>query len=276
MVKPREYASPAWAGEDLAGCTLFVYPEQGYGDAIQFARYLPMLVAKGAKVAFEAPAPLRRLFEAGGFVGTLVGAGEAPLGFDCHAALLDLPGLLGADAATIPPPGGVLGVPEDLVQKWAARIGAPDGLRVGIVWAGRPTYVNDRNRSLAPDALLPLAEVSGLRLYSLQLGHDGAAEAAFGGAVADLAPHIEDFADMTAAMLALDLVISVDTSAAHLAGALGRPVWTLLPFTPDWRWQLERDDSPWYPAMRLFRQQRAGDWPDVIARVADALAQSVE
>ena len=227
-------------------------------------------------VAFEVPAPLRRLFAAGAAPVTLIEEGAAALEFDCHAALLDLPRLLATTAETIPPPGDLLAVPAELVAPWAERIGAGEGLRVGIVWAGRRTHVNDAKRSIAAATLAPLAAVAGVRLYSLQLGHEGAAEAAFGGRVTDLAPHLGDFADTAAAMRALDLVISVDTSAVHLAGALGRPVWTLLPFTPDWRWQFDRADSPWYPSMRVFRQETAGDWPGVIARVTSALAEMAE
>jgi tetratricopeptide (TPR) repeat protein len=270
-LKPREYDRPKWTGDSLAGRGIFVYPEQGYGDTIQFARYLPMLQAMGADVTFEVPAPLGRLFEAGAFSGKLVAEGETPAPFDCHASLLELPRLLGTTAETIPPPGDMPAVPEDLASAWVARLGGTGGLKVGIVWGGRPTHANDANRSLPPEALKPLADVPGVRLHSLQVGRDGEAGQVFGAAMHDLAPDLGDFADTAAAMLLLDLMISVDTSVAHLAGTLGRPVWTLLPFTPDWRWQLDRDDSPWYPSMRLFRQESGGDWPGVVGRVQRAL-----
>ena len=272
VFRPRDYDKPAWTGDALAGRSIFVYPEQGYGDTVQFARYLHMLQALGADVMFEAPAPLGRLFEAGAFSGNLVTEGEPPATFDCHASLLELPRLLGTTAETIPLPGDMLAVPDDLTARWARQLGGT-GLRVGIVWGGRPTHTNDANRSLRADALKPLADVSGVRLFSLQVGRDGEAGQVFGAAVRDLAPDLGDFADTAAAISELDLVISVDTSVAHLAGTLGRPVWTLLPFTPDWRWQLDRDDSPWYPSMRLFRQDNAGDWPGVVGRVQQALSE---
>ena len=270
-LRRRAYAPPHWAGEPLQGRTVFVYPEQGFGDTIQFARYLPMLAAQGANVAFEAPAPLHRLFETGGFTGTLLCEGETPGAFDFHASLLELPGLFATTIDIIPPPADLLAPPPELANAWAERIGKDDGFRVGLAWAGRPTHANDRNRSLPAAMLVTLAGMAGVRLYSLQVGRDGEAGDAFGDDIIDLAPELEDFADTAAAMQALDLVITVDTSLAHLAGALGRPVWTLLPFIPDWRWQLDRDDSLWYPSMRLFRQQRLGDWPGAVGAVAGAL-----
>ena len=149
-------------------------------------------------------------------------------------------------------------------------------MRVGLVWAGNPAHKDDHNRSMAPALLAPLLDVDGILAYSLQTARQGEAAAAFGGRVHDLAADLTDYAETAAAIANLDLVIAVDTSVAHLTGALGRPVWTLLPVMPDWRWQLERDDSPWYPTMQLFRQATAGDWVEVVARVRAALARQVE
>jgi len=148
-------------------------------------------------------------------------------------------------------------------------------LRVGLVWAGSPGHGNDHNRSIDPELFRPLVETPGVAAYSLQVGRDGDAGRVFGDAVTDLAPHLEDFAETAAAIAHMDLVISVDTAVVHLAGALGTMVWTLLPFNPDWRWMLNRDDSPWYPSMRLFRQKKRKDWEAVIERVSRALAERV-
>ncbi|WP_448191864.1 tetratricopeptide repeat protein [Azospirillum sp. sgz301742] len=266
----RSFAQPAWAGEPLAGKTILLHAEQGLGDAIQFARYVPEVARLGARVVLEAHAPLRRLL--GGLDGVTVLAtlgGPLPE-FDVHCPLLSLPRLVG----TIPTDTPYLGAEAGAVAEWRARLG--DGLKVGLVWAGNPGHANDRNRSLPLGGLAPLLRTSGVRFFSLQKDpRPGDRDILADLGVIDLGPDLDDFADTAAALTALDLLVTVDTSVAHLAGALGRPVWLLLPFLPDWRWMMDRSDSPWYPTMRLFRQSRRGDWAPVVERVAEALTEIV-
>ena len=271
FLRPRDYREPFWDGGKLAGKTIFVYPEQGVGDVIQFSRYLPLLAAGGGRVLFEVPKALFRLYAGGGLAENLVKAGESPPPFDCHAPLLDLPRHLKTTAETIPGCSSYLEAAGELKEEWANRLGPLTEFRVGIAWAGNPIHKNDHNRSIEASLFRPLTEIPGISIYSLQVGRNGEAARVFGEGAADLAPHLTDYAETAAAIGNLDLVVSVDTSVAHLAGVLGKPVWTLLAFMPDWRWLLERDDSPWYPTMRLFRQEKRGDWRRVIEDVGKAL-----
>jgi tetratricopeptide (TPR) repeat protein len=270
--RPRTYKEPSWDGGPLDDKKIFVYPEQGMGDVIQFARYLPLLDTDAKNVTLEVPLPLLRLFESSGFAENLVPTNQPPPAFDCQIPILNLPQLLNTTLETIPCGEPYLKTDPALVEKWAGRI-TTGGLRVGIVWAGNPDHKNDHNRSIDASLIMPLSEIPGVSLYSLQMGRDDDATKILRDKVTDLAASFKDFADTAAAMSNLDLIISVDTSVIHLAGALGRPVWTLLPFIPDWRWLLDRDDSPWYPTMRLFRQQDRGDWQGVIKRVCEALKE---
>ena len=268
----RNYKPPFWDGEDLTGKTIFVYPEQGMGDTIQFVRYLPMLRQRGGRVAFDIPLPMARLMWDLDGIDVALKDGDTLPPFDYHIPLLELPKLLGTTLDTIPAEAAYLHADEDLVAAWGERLGAKAGFRVGLVWGGSPGHLNDRNRSIAPELLRPLVEAPGVEAFSLMVGRDGEAARVFGDAVTDLAPELGDFADTAAAITHMDLVISVDTAVAHLAGALGGMAWTLLPFNPDWRWMLDRDDSPWYPSMRLFRQEKRKDWEGVIERVQAELA----
>jgi hypothetical protein len=201
----------------------------------------------------------------------VVAAGDPPPGFDCHCPLLSLPRVFKASLATIPNSVPYLSVPADAAAEWAERIDAATGLKVGLVWAGTTVGTIDLR------LLAPMFEVAAVRWFSLQVG-DRAADLSLVDRVpiADLSPWLTDFAETAAAIARLDLVISVDTAVAHLAGALARPVWLLLPNLSEWRWLLGRDDSPWYPTMRLFRQQSRGDWPEVAREVAAALTQMAE
>ena len=273
---PRRFKQPLWEGGPLDGNRLYVYPEQGLGDVIHFARYVALVEAEARSVTFEVPASLLRLFEESGLAKNLITTGEAPPEFDCHVPLLDLPQLLNTALETIPGRDPYLTVPGKREESWAERMQTNENFRLGIVWAGDPIHKNDRNRSIAASEFLPLTDIAGLSVYSLQVDSEGEAAEIFGDNVTDLAPSLTDFAETAAAMRNLDLIVSADTSVVHLAGALGRPVWTLLPFMPDWRWLLERDDSPWYPTMRLFRQHRRGDWQNVIERVRAALTKQLE
>jgi hypothetical protein len=193
--------------------------------------------------------------------------------FDAHVPLLSLPGIFGTTVETIPTEVPYLRADSNLVEQWRIKLPVGDNLKIGITWGGSPSHAGDRFRSFPLSCFGALARVRGVRLYSLQKGPVGAELKACGDQmrVTDLSEQITDFADTAAIMSQLDLVISCDSSPAHLAGALGVPVWVALPFAPDWRWMLEREDSPWYPTMRLFRQQKAGDWDEVFRRIAQAL-----
>ncbi len=271
--KPRGIGTPVWNGDDLGRRTLLIHAEQGFGDTIQFVRYLPLIAARAGRIIFECQEPLLRLFQGSAACRDIdVVAREdddTVPDHDIHAALLSLPYLTGTDADTVPSMTPYLAPPEAI-----AIPALPEGgIHVGIAWAGKPTHRNDRNRSMPLATLAPLFEVPGATFHSLQFGDPASAIRAqgFASLVRDRRGTIQDFADSAALLAGLDLVISVDTALVHLAGALDRPVWTLLPFTPDWRWQTGRGDSPWYPSMRLFRQTEPGGWDGVISQVKAAL-----
>tara|TARA_Y100001934_G_scaffold30697_1_gene33956 strand:+ start:36 stop:1415 length:1380 start_codon:yes stop_codon:yes gene_type:complete len=268
--KPCNLDGPEWKGEDIAGKTLLVYAEQGFGDTIQFVRYLPLLAGQGATIVFECQAPLVRLFQSSPvFEGvTIVSRVVDPLpAYDLQAALLSLPHLTGV--ALVPADTPYLVPPADR-PRIANRF---KNVHVGLVWAGKPSHRNDRNRSLALSDLAPLLELPGVHYYSLQLGDpaETAAASGFSALIRDQRPVITDFADSAALLGSLDLLITADTAPAHLAGALCRPVWTLIPFAPDWRWQTGRTDTPWYSTMTLFRQTEPRRWDDVVLRLRAAL-----
>ena len=275
VLKGRNYKQPFWDGEDLTGKTIFVYPEQGLGDIIQFVRYLPMLRQRGGRVAFDIPLPMARLMWDLDGIDVSLKDGDTLPPFDYHIPLLELPKLLGTTLDTIPAAKAYLHADKNLVEAWGERLGPKEEFRIGLVWGGSPDHLNDRNRSIDPELFRPLVKTPGVEAFSLMVGRDGEAARVFGDGLSDLAPHLGDFADTAAAIAHLDLVISVDTAPAHLAGALGAPVWTLLPFNPDWRWMLDRDDSPWYPSMRLFRQETPGDWEGVFQEVETALRNEI-
>lgn len=269
-VHQRHFDAPHWAGEDLRGKTILLWAEQGFGDSIQFIRFAADLQARGANVIVQVQRPLVRLLQTFGGADCIEGDDEPPPASDFHAPLMSLPGLLGhTEIAQTAPYVTVEGAPS---HELSARIETPHpGQRIGIVWAGNPGHENDRNRSCALDHFAPLAERAGGRLFGLQknLSAEPLRQVPW---LTDLGPVLQDFADTAQAVARLDLVITVDTAIAHLAGAMGRPVWLLLPFAPDWRWMLARDDSPWYPTMRLFRQPAPGDWTSVFTEVAASLA----
>jgi Flp pilus assembly protein TadD len=263
-------AGPAWDGRDPDGKRILLYTEQGSGDAIQFARYAGLLAQMGATVILACPAPLAGLFSTLDGPAEIVTNWHAAEPYDFHAPLMSLPYFLGTRADSIPASTPYLGVPKDAeVPLPAARAGC----RVGLVWAGNPDHANDHNRSLALSALRPLFDVDGIEWFGLQVGPRAAEISECGAPIRDLSPALGSFAETAAAMAALDLVISVDTAPAHLAGALGRPVWLLLPHAPDWRWLTDRDDSPWYPTMRLFRQPAPGEWDSAVAAIRSALLE---
>lgn len=274
MPPPRDFGRPLWLGETpLAGKTILVHSEQGLGDSIQFARYVPMVAAAGAKVVLETHAELKSLLSRLKGVSDVAARGETLPAFDVHCPLGSLPLAYRTMPANVPADIPYLSADESRVTNWRARIAALAKPRVALVWAGNVSHSNDRNRSMAFLQIRPLLE-SRINFVSLQRelrAGDGEALKAASG-ILHLGDSVADLDD-TAAILALcDLVISVDTSVTHLAAALGRPTWVLLPFSPDWRWTLEGERSPWYPAARPFRQPKMGDWESVIARVRSELA----
>jgi len=269
---PEHYNIPRWDGSCFAGKRLMVHHEQGHGDNFQFIRYLPMVKALGGTVIFESSRPLLRLFQ--GFPGIdelleRTPANNSSEGVDLYIPLLSLPGIFGTTLEAIPRKVPYLSADPCEAESWRTRLGDDGGdFKVGIVWAGNPNHKNDRNRSCALAHFLPLADIPGVKLYGLQKEITAGDRASNQGILTDnLGEYLNDFANTAGALEALDLLISVDTSVAHLAGAMGRPVWLLLPFAPDWRWLLHREDSPWYPTMRLFRQEKPGSWDAVIRRV---------
>lgn len=267
------FAGPAWNGEAPHGKTLLVYVEQGLGDALQFARYATLLANAGARPLIHCPAPLKNLLATVPGVAGAFAPGDPLPPYDAHVPLLSLPRVFGTELATVPATVPYLAVPAERRAAARAKL-APQAsaLKVGLAWAGNKANANDRNRSLPLAALAPLLGVRGIAWQALQLGaSDEIAQSPFAGRVAPLPADIP--LDDTAAIIGeLDLVISVDTSIAHLAGALARPLWVLLPFAPGWRWRLGSDASPWYPTARLFRQTEPRAWPAVVARVRGALA----
>ncbi len=268
-------AAPRWAGEDLAGKRVLMTAEEGFGDTIQFVRYASLLAAQGARVGARVQPALRRLIEGARDVSDVHDEGSRPDGYDFDVPMLSLPMLLGTRLETIPAQVPYLHVPQDDIADWRTRLGG--GLpHVGLVWAGNRLHRNDHNRSVPWQMFRGVAGVPGLAFHSLQVGEAQADMRADPCGVDDLAPSLIDYHETASAISAMDLVISVDTSVAHLAGALGKPVWLLLPLSPDWRWLLGRDDSPWYRTMRLFRQTQVGDWREVVARVEAALAAWTE
>ncbi|MEG5080507.1 tetratricopeptide repeat protein [Microcoleus sp. AT8-B4] len=266
-VSAREYR-PLWDGSDLLGKTILLHAEQGLGDSLQFIRYAAIVKNKGGRVIVGCYPQLHRLFATVEGIDLLIVKGEPLPEFDVQAPMLSLPYILGTNLQTIPANTAYLSPPA------GAEFGLlPDRtLKVGIVWAGNPKHRKNKQRSCSLSQFLPLLDVSGVSFYSLQKEVSEADRALLNQrSIVDLSPHFGDLADTAAAIAKLDLVISVDTAVAHLAGALGKPVWILLAFSPDWRWLLQREDSPWYPTARLFRQHQRGDWEDVFDRVAEAL-----
>ncbi len=270
----RGFTQPVWDGTPLDGKTILLHAEQGFGDALQFVRYVPLVAARGGRVVLECLGGLEKLMQSVEGLTMIVTKGAALPPFDVQAPLLSLPHLFGTTLATIPAPARYVSAPSDFVQRFRTRLRAPPGmLKIGVVWAGKPSHKNDHNRSAGFAHFVDLLGYGGARWYSLQVGPRAADISAFDcqGLIDDLAPELDDFATTAAAIENLDLVITVDTSVAHLAGALGKPIWLMLAFGGEWRYPEGREDSPWYPSMRLFQQARFGDWDGVFRRVRQAL-----
>ena len=272
--RQRTPLAPAWDGTSVGTRTLLLYSELGLGDTIQMLRYLPLVArtkAQGGRVLLACQPPLRRLLSAIPGVETVRETDPVPP-IDAELPLCSLPRLFATRPDTVPPQPPGLFVPADCAA--ARRVRAERGPRIGIVWAGNPGMLNDDVRSMPLAALAPLACLPNLALFSLQKGEAAEvqlATAGFGDRVIALGPLLHDMADTAAAILEMDLVITVCTSVAHLAASLNKPTWLMLSYPSEWRWMLGRDDTPWYPTMRIFRQDRRGDWDGVVSRIVKAL-----
>jgi Flp pilus assembly protein TadD len=275
--KPRQFPQPRWDGSALAGRTILLHTEQGLGDMLMFIRYAPLVQQRGGSVVVECPGSLVPLFSRCRGIDRLVARGASLPGFNVHAPLMSLPYLLGTTLATIPAEVPYLYAEEERVESWRHHLSSLDGFKIGIVWQGNPHYRDDRYRSVPLARFAPLARLPGVRLISLQKGPGTEQLGTLAGRfpVTELTVEQDSdsgaFLDTAAIMRQLDLVITVDTAPAHLAGGLGVPVWVALPGAADWRWLRDREDSPWYPTMRLFRQNQLGHWPPVFERMADEI-----
>ena len=270
-----EFREPLWLGkESIEGKTIVIHTDEGLGDSIQFARYVPMVAARGARVILVVEDAVFPLLSGLAGVSQCISksAGALPA-FDAYCPMSSLPLAFATRLETIPSPTSYLPAPaESRLQAWERRLDAHDRLRVGLVWSGNPKHSNDYNRSVPLRMLAQILDLDA-RFVSLQKDPkaDDRAILREQAEVLDLTDHLTDFAETAALVSCLDLVITVDTSVAHLAGAQGRPTWLLLPYLPDWRWLLDRDDSPWYASVRLFRQDERRDYAHVLDRVRDEL-----
>ncbi|MEJ2375089.1 MAG: tetratricopeptide repeat protein [Pseudolabrys sp.] len=272
----RDYRGPLWRGEyPLQRKTILLHAEQGLGDTIQFARYAALLAKAGATVVLEVQPVLKPLLAGLPGIASAYGRGEALPAYDVHCPLGSLPLALKTDAASILAQIPYLHADEARIAKWAPALADLPGKRVALTWAGNPAHPNDRNRSIALELLEPLLALDGVSFVSLQpdLRPGDQERLAPHPRLRQLGPELADFADSAAVLALCDLALAVDTALAHVAGALGRPLWVMLPFAPDWRWTLSGESSPWYPQARLYRQPALGDWPSVVTQLREALAR---
>lgn len=269
----RAIPLPRWRGEPLDGAGILIHGEQGFGDNFQFVRYAALVARRGGKVAVATREGLRRLLATVPGVARVIEPGETIQGVAWQVPMLSLPYIFGTRIDSIPASVPYIFADPERVRAWRERLDKAAGLRVGLVWSGHTDALYNQRRSPGLVALRPLLDIQGIAFFGLQLGGGRAelAEVALPDSFTDLAPDLTSFDETAAAMTALDLVITPCTSTAHLAGALGRPVWIPLARFPDWRWLLDRDTSPWYPTARLFRQDAAGDWSAPVARMGAAL-----
>ncbi len=273
-IRPRHVAGPRWDGSPLEGRTILLYEEQGFGDTIQFIRYVPIVKRMGGHILLECNTALHRLFRSVSGIDTMIARGTPLPPYDVQCPLISLPLVVGTELDSIPQEIPYLHPPLGAAEKFRAVLGRAEGrFKVGIVWSGSVTFDSNHLRATSLTRFLRFLDVPGVHLFSLQKGPPRQQLAQLGGdaLVTDLGEMLDDFADTAAVIEQLDLVILTDTSVAHLAGALGRPVWDLLCHVADWRWLTARDDSPWYPTMRLFRQPAFRDWDSVFDRVMEEL-----
>ena len=271
----RTFLQRKWKGEALKGDRILLYAEQGLGDTMQFIRYVPLVAAHGGDVLLEVQPALRGLL--GGMDGAsrVISRGEPLPEFAWQCPLMSLPLAFGTRMETIPAEVPYIHPDPARVEVWKQRLGRR-GPRIGLAWAGNPSHPRDRLRSIPLEQLAPLTRVAGTTFYSLQFGAgaEQMKQLSTDVTLIDLGEELKDFANLAAIVANLDLVISIDSSVAHLAGAMGKPVWILLNKGCDWRWFLDREDSPWYPTARLFRQRVPGDWEEVVKRVEQELRRN--
>lgn len=274
----RDWPCPQWNGERGEDLTVLVHAEQGFGDTIQFSRYLPLLAERVGRVLVECPPPVAALISRCQGVDDIVAAGSPLPGFDRHIPMMSLPGAFRTDLGSIPAQIPYLKVSPELAAAWSERLGPRDGLRVGLVWKGSRRHQWNTWRSPGLAAFDALLKAPGVNWISLQKDDETADLQARGltDAFLALGGQVRDFSDTAAALMHLDLIISPDTAVAHLAGAMGRPVWLILPHVAEWRWLTDREDSPWYPTMRLFRQNVRGDWRGPVSMMLVALRELAE
>jgi tetratricopeptide (TPR) repeat protein len=277
-VRPS-FAQPLWDGSALEGRTILLYAEQGLGDYLQFIRYAPLVKAQGGTVVAQCYFKLLPVVATCPGIDRLLATGSALPEFECYAPIMSLPSILKTTLATVPANVPYLFAEPSRVKRWRDELHDLGGFKIGIVWQGNPKHTNDRRRSLPLAQFAPVAAIPGVRLVSLQVGAGADQLPAVGDRfpVVDLAGSFDPttFLDAAAALMSLDLVISVDSAIAHLAGAMAVPVWVALPYVPEFRWMLHREDSPWYPSMRLFRQSRPRDWREVFERIAAAVKEQL-
>jgi tetratricopeptide (TPR) repeat protein len=276
----RKFNRPLWTGGDPAGRTILLHAEQGHGDTIQFVRYVPLLARAGATVLLEVQHALKPLLAGVEGVAHIfdrdqAGRSETLPAFDSHQYLISLPHVMGTELHSIPAEIPYIRAPQDRLELWRKRLPPADGLRVGLTWSGNPQVTSDVRRSVGLPLLAPLVSVPGVQFVSLhrEVRPDHVATLRTLPQILHFGEQLRDFADTAALIAELDLVISSDTAVAHLAGAMGKPLWLLTMVSPDWRWLLDRDDSPWYPTAKLYRQEGIGDWVGVVERVREDLVR---
>ena len=269
----KRFSERDWVGGSLTGRTILLTAEQGFGDTFQFIRYAALVKKRAAAVIVECQPELKQALAYTAGIDRRVGQGEPVPAFDRHAAMLSLPRLLGTNLATIPADIPYIRPDPLRVAAWRGQIRRGGGRNVGLVWRGNPKNSDDRKRSMDVATIAKLCGLAGINWFSLQIDATSEEIAILSrdAGVHDCAPALKDWADTAALMAMLDLVVTVDTAVAHLAGAMGRPVWVMLSAVPHWSWLRDRSDSPWYPTARLFRQEQRGDWGGVIAAIAAAL-----
>jgi tetratricopeptide (TPR) repeat protein len=275
----RDFKQPLWDGSDINGRTILLHAEQGFGDTIQFIRYAPLVARHGAKIIFECPKELVSLLQKIEGIDKIVARGEELPEFDVQCPLLSLPLVFDTTLDTIPAKIPYIASDTLLIKRWKEKIrNANSKIKIGLAWAGNPGFKQNRYRNCPLEKFSPLLRLHGAAFYSLQKGEEAkeAKNLSNDMKIVDYTDEFRDFSDTAAFIHNLDLIISVDTAVAHLAGALGKSVWTLLPFSPEWRWLLDREDSPWYPSMKLFRQPLMGDWGSVMKQVAAELQKIID
>jgi hypothetical protein len=272
--RPRAHRYPEWDGRALAGGTILISAEQGLGDTIQFARYLPLVAARGGAVIVESQAAAGPLIRRIAGVTRVMTADDPLPQFEARAELMSLPRIFGTNLENIPNSVPYISFEPGLAVEVEEKLGPRRSMRIGVAWSGNPRNDGDRRRSIPVEELGRLRSVPGVEYFSLHCGEAARCQTSSGGSwIRHVLSDSGGLMELAAMMSCLDLIVTVDTMAAHLAGSLARPVWNMLCYAPDWRWMKSREDSPWYPSMRLFRQSAAGDWRAVVERIARALTE---